>query len=957
MRPFHIFLILTAVLSIHIFSKDNESLLISIQLDKVKDLNKIEELNLPVFHIYDNILITKVEASKIDDLKSRKVDYSILDQAQHQSDYYLISSKNKLQNNSIPSGINVIYTEEKSTIIKDPVSIEMLRAAGFSPVKIGHDPMPFKNIKMKSGNNLILPDSVINAIISNVSADSVKYFIQSLQNFQTRFLFADTRDAVAEWIKSQFIRFGYTNVVIDSFLYQNTWQKNVIATLEGVTNPERLYVFGGHHDSYSSGNPNVFAPGADDNASGTAAVLEMARVLKQSGYNSNVTIKFITFGAEEYGLWGSRDYADYAVNNNLDIKLMINHDMISHTSSTLFESFVDINHYTGSEGWADIAFKMVETYSDLIPNHGALNSSGSDSHSFWQKGYKAVYFEENDFSPFYHSPQDVITNYSMTYCAEVIKSSGALLLTAPKIPTEIKNYFVYDIGNGTSVKLSWLSNTDSDFKEYKVYIGTNSGFYNKSYSLVDTTFIIDSLSEGTKYFIAVSATDSEGFESFLTERNIIPFAKPLSPAEFTVIPKRQVIELSWNNNKELDLAGYNIYRSESFDGSYIKINSNVLVDSFYSDDTPVAGQYYYYFIKAEDNQFNESTATDTIKSRIISLDKGILVVDETNDGNGTILNPTDEQVDEFYNQLLGSYSKTNYDITSNGAITLPDLGAFSTVIWQAADNVNALDAQSAQQAIKDYLDNGGNFIYDGYRPTRAWQKNTAATAKYKPGMFVYDYLKVDSSANILGSRFIGAHSLYGNYPDIFIDSSKTLSTDNFHLKGVESIFPNGEGTTIYTFETLFDSTSLQGKLKGTPVGIEYKGTDYKSVVLSFPLYYMNFDDAKELIERILSDSFNEVTKVYEEQQEIIPFEYMLYQNYPNPFNPTTKISWQSPVSGRQTVKVFDVLGNEIATLVDEVKDADYHSINFDASDLPSGVYFYQLKINDFIKTNKMLLIK
>jgi enterochelin esterase family protein len=88
-----------------------------------------------------------------------------------------------------------------------------------------------------------------------------------------------------------------------------------------------------------------------------------------------------------------------------------------------------------------------------------------------------------------------------------------------------------------------------------------------------------------------------------------------------------------------------------------------------------------------------------------------------------------------------------------------------------------------------------------------------------------------------------------------------------------------------------------------------------------------------------------------------PLEYALFQNYPNPFNPSTKISWQSPKPGLQVIKVFDILGNEVKTLVNEEKEAGYHSIDFNASNLPSGVYFYQLKADEFISTKKMLLLK
>ena len=97
----------------------------------------------------------------------------------------------------------------------------------------------------------------------------------------------------------------------------------------------------------------------------------------------------------------------------------------------------------------------------------------------------------------------------------------------------------------------------------------------------------------------------------------------------------------------------------------------------------------------------------------------------------------------------------------------------------------------------------------------------------------------------------------------------------------------------------------------------------------------------------------------------IPSEYRLYQNYPNPFNPITKISWQSPVSSWQTLKIFDLLGNEVKTLINEYRPAGEYETEFDGTGLPSGVYFYQLKAGDpstgsgqgFVSTKKMILLK
>ena len=91
--------------------------------------------------------------------------------------------------------------------------------------------------------------------------------------------------------------------------------------------------------------------------------------------------------------------------------------------------------------------------------------------------------------------------------------------------------------------------------------------------------------------------------------------------------------------------------------------------------------------------------------------------------------------------------------------------------------------------------------------------------------------------------------------------------------------------------------------------------------------------------------------------DALPELFSLEQNYPNPFNPSTTISWQSPVGSHQSIKIFDVLGNEIAILVNEEKSAGAYEIEFDASKLSSGVYFYQLKAGEYLETKKMILLR
>ena len=94
------------------------------------------------------------------------------------------------------------------------------------------------------------------------------------------------------------------------------------------------------------------------------------------------------------------------------------------------------------------------------------------------------------------------------------------------------------------------------------------------------------------------------------------------------------------------------------------------------------------------------------------------------------------------------------------------------------------------------------------------------------------------------------------------------------------------------------------------------------------------------------------------EQQITATEFILEQNYPNPFNPSTKISWQSPISSWQSIKLYDVLGREIETIAEGFYEAGIHSKSYTANaTLTSGIYFYQLKAGNFVQTKKMMLIK
>jgi hypothetical protein len=149
-----------------------------------------------------------------------------------------------------------------------------------------------------------------------------------------------------------------------------------------------------------------------------------------------------------------------------------------------------------------------------------------------------------------------------------------------------------------------------------------------------------------------------------------------------------------------------------------------------------------------------------------------------------------------------------------------------------------------------------------------------------------------------------------------------------------------------TTDLKVDRVSIDLHVKNNTLGVAKKYYDNVVIATSYIGLMMSTTDINEPPENLVDN-------------------FQLFQNYPNPFNPTTKINWQSAVGSWQTLKVFDVLGNEVATLVDEYKPTGKYEIQFNASKLSSGTYFYQLRVGDpwtssgqgFIQTKKMILMK
>ena len=225
----------------------------------------------------------------------------------------------------------------------------------------------------------------------------------------------------AQFIYERFQSYGLTA----RYMNYRTNGQNVIATKTGTKYPNQYYIICGHYDNMPSGS---LAPGADDNASGTCAVMEAARLL--APFNFDYTLIFVAFDEEEQGLIGSRAYADSSYNRGDSIRGVLNFDMIAWDGNNDYK----LNLFTNSASvnFTNITKVTYNIYQPILdPVVSVGNMSSSDHYYFWQRGYNAYCGIElmSDFHPYYHTINDNFANVKMPYFLKFTQASLAALMT------------------------------------------------------------------------------------------------------------------------------------------------------------------------------------------------------------------------------------------------------------------------------------------------------------------------------------------------------------------------------------------------------------------------------------------------------------------------------------------------------------------------------------------------
>jgi hypothetical protein len=415
------------------------------------------------------------------------------------------------------------------------------------------------------------PDTEIQRMIKEISAKRIEASIRKLVSFGTRNTLSEqdspTRGigAARDWIFGEFQKFSADcgnclTVEKQSFLQpkanripEPTTLTNVIATLKGTTDPDRIYVVSGHYDSMctSPTDSKCDAPGANDDASGTAAVIELARVMSKRKFDA--TIVFMTVPGEEQGLLGAAYFAEQAKLKTMNIEGMFTNDIVGGVTtkknspnrnkvrvfsegvpSNETEQQANTRRSVGGENDSasrqlaryikEQSDKYLKTFKVWMIYRRDRYGRGGDHIPFLERGFTAVRITEVD-EDYTHQHQNVRTEkgvfYGDTpefvdfeYTANVARVNLISLASLANAPAKPKNVSVVTTRLTNDTELKWDLNTDADIAGYEiVWRETTSAEWTNSLFIKNVgNFIVKDRSKDN-YFFGVRAVDKNGNKS------------------------------------------------------------------------------------------------------------------------------------------------------------------------------------------------------------------------------------------------------------------------------------------------------------------------------------------------------------------------------------------------------------------------------------------------------------
>lgn len=379
------------------------------------------------FTRFGEIVILQGESSLTDEIN--KLDEVESFARRDDEHLYLLTSKD-------PAILNYVFPGARE--IWSGFGMKVLLAGETAAINLISKSSPFTKVELLPANQTILTSEITcqksvkaepDAIESFLQLLDMEAFMQDLEKmvaFKTRYSYVDKAQKAIEWAAETFTSLDL-KVEQMPFNIGSSRVNNLVATWQG--SDEEKYgevIVCGHLDS-TSPNPRIDAPGADDNGSGSAGVLALARMLKKSGLQPKATIKFVLFLGEEQGLYGSKAYVrtlDAAA--KAKIKAVLNLDMIGFDAVEPLSIMLETNSFNRP---------MVEKMQELAQKYAeftirtSFNAWGSDHAPFLQQRIPAVLTIESEYSsnPNYHQVTDLIDSINQDLCSNIIRLNAATM--------------------------------------------------------------------------------------------------------------------------------------------------------------------------------------------------------------------------------------------------------------------------------------------------------------------------------------------------------------------------------------------------------------------------------------------------------------------------------------------------------------------------------------------------
>jgi len=368
---------------------------------------------IPVLHEFDGYCLVRVDEGQLSVLTGNAVAVHVLDRDPETRSYHYVNTPAGFDRDRLEASGTVLTADQDGVLLRtDAAAILELNRLPVQLCGISMEPVSFAEPAPPAP--LPVSESLVQALVARVSQDSVLAHINRLVAFYTRYSTTDSCRRAVEWIRGRFDGYNCDSTALETF--RSTYAPNVIGCRFGTVNRRPIWVVCGHTDNTSDYAPNR-CPGSDDNASGTALVLEACRVF--AGVDFEQTVYFIGFTGEEQGLYGSDSFTRRASRRGDSIKAALNFDMISYGRQNIdtFE-IIGKNSSPNCHWLVDSFIANARAYTTLKPHKSMISSGGaySDHYYFWQRGWPAFCGIEQDFTPMYHTIGDTVGPLYYTNC-------------------------------------------------------------------------------------------------------------------------------------------------------------------------------------------------------------------------------------------------------------------------------------------------------------------------------------------------------------------------------------------------------------------------------------------------------------------------------------------------------------------------------------------------------------